>query len=704
MATKRSEEPRREWQTLVERVVRAQQEYYGADAPTMSDAEYDQLMRDLMALEDAHPELRVPDSPTQRVGAPRELSDFAPVTHPERLLSLDNVFSEAELGEWLNRTERVLGYEPSYLCELKIDGLAVDLVYRDGRLVSAATRGDGRVGEDVTPNVRTIGVVPARLRGTDVPTLVEVRGEVFFPVAAFEELNASLIAAGKAPFANPRNAAAGSLRQKDPAVTAGRPLSLLVHGIGAHEGFKVETQSEAYQMLSGWGLPISAHCKVVTGRAAVDDYVVWVGQQRHSMEHELDGVVVKVDALAAHTALGATSRAPRWAIAYKFPPEEVNTRLLSIEVGVGRTGRITPYAVMEPVTVAGSTVERATLHNGYEVKRKGVLIGDMVVLRKAGDVIPEVVGPVVGLRTGAETEFTMPTRCPSCGAELRPEQEGDKDIRCPNAQRCPAQLIERVFGLASRGALDIEALGYEGATALVNSGVLSTEAALFELVPADLARVMVRDQPYFWTKGSNRIPSKPKDTTLTLFRELERAKAQPLWRVLNALSIRHVGPVAARALATRFGSLDAVASASAAELAATAGVGQVIAESIIEWFGVDWHRDIVARWRAAGVRMADETSTKDGPGVLAGLTVVVTGTLTGFSRDEAKEAIISRGGKAGSAVSAKTDYVVVGENPGSKAVRAAELSRPILDEAGFVRLLEEGPVDRFQVLSEDGRL
>ncbi|MDR2620495.1 MAG: NAD-dependent DNA ligase LigA [Propionibacteriaceae bacterium] len=685
---------RREWQALADRIVQAQEEYYGADAPTLSDAEYDQLLRDLVALEEAHPELRVPDSPTQRVGAALAANMFAPVQHLEQMFSLDNVFSEAELGDWLTRTERVLGYEPSYLCELKIDGLAVDLVYRAGRLVSAATRGDGRVGEDITANVLTISSVPARLRGARVPELVEVRGEVFFPVAAFAELNAGLVAAGKAPFANPRNAAAGSLRQKDPSVTASRPLAMLIHGIGAHSELGTATQSAAYELLSGWGLPTSPHFRVVNGRAAVDEYVAWVGEHRHSVEHELDGVVVKVDALAAHDVLGATSRAPRWAIAYKFPPEEVNTKLLNIAVGVGRTGRITPYAVMEPVKVAGSTVERATLHNAYEVKRKGVLIGDVVVLRKAGDVIPEVVGPVVALRAGRENElreFVMPTHCPVCGAELRPEKESDKDIRCPNAKSCPAQLIERVFGLAARGALDIEALGYEGASALVNSGVLTTEAALFELTPDDLAQVMVREQPYFWTKGSERDPSKPKENTLTLFRELENAKTQPLWRVFNALSIRHVGPVAARALAARFGSMDAVATATVAELAETEGVGQIIAEAIVEWFSVDWHRDIVERWRAAGVRMADEVATHSEPAALAGLTIVVTGALSGFSRDEAQAAIIAQGGKAASSVSAKTDYVVVGENPGSKADKAAALNRPILNEAEFIRLLAAGP-------------
>ncbi|MDR0836937.1 MAG: NAD-dependent DNA ligase LigA [Propionibacteriaceae bacterium] len=701
------------WSDLALAIVAAQEAYYGQDAPTLSDAEYDSMMRELMTLEDTYPELRTPDSPTQHVGRPSERTDFAPVTHLERLLSLDNVFSAEELRAWMQRTQRLLDRQPKWLCELKIDGLAVDLVYRDGRLVSAATRGDGRVGEDITGNVLTIGDIPARLRGTDVPPLVEVRGEVFFPVAAFEQLNAELVAAGKAPFANPRNAAAGSLRQKDPRVTAARPLSMLVHGLGAYEGFQLENQSEAYELLRGWGLPTSTHYQVVRGQQEVDEYVRWVGEHRHDpvIEHELDGVVVKVDALADHALLGDTSRAPKWAIAYKFPPEEVNTKLLDIQVGVGRTGRITPFGVMAPVRVAGSTVERATLHNGFEVKRKGVLIGDTVVLRKAGDVIPEIVGPVVALRDGTQREFVMPTHCPSCGAELRPEKEDDKDIRCPNAQHCPAQLRERVFALASRSALDIEALGLEAAIALSDPdadrptdtqeprqvSVLSSEASLFNLTVADLAGVKVWRrgalEPYFFTKGTANKPSVPKETTLQLFRELEAARTRPLWRVLVALSIRHVGPTAARSLADAFGSIDAIRAADAAQLASVDGVGQVIADAVQEWFSVDWHQQTIAAWAAAGVRMADEAKPEGVP-VLAGLTIVVTGTLNGFSRDAAKEAIISRGGKAASSVSAKTSYVVVGDNPGSKADDAARLGVTILNEEQFVALLETGPVEQ----------
>ncbi|HSN43948.1 MAG TPA: NAD-dependent DNA ligase LigA, partial [Propionibacteriaceae bacterium] len=516
--------------------------------------------------------------------------------------------------------------------------------------------------------------------------------EIFFPIEAFGDLNASLVEAGKAPFANPRNAAAGSLRQKDPSVTATRPLHMLVHGIGAREGFEVTRQSEAYERLRGWGLPTSTHVKVLSTPAEVLEFVAFTGEHRHDVEHEIDGVVVKVDDLAQQARLGATSRAPRWAIAFKYPPEEVNTRLLDIAVNVGRTGRVTPFGVMAPVKVAGSTVSMATLHNAHEVRRKGVLIGDMVVLRKAGDVIPEILGPVVDLRDGSERPFVMPTHCPACGTELRPEKEGDKDIRCPNSRTCPSQLVERLFSLASRSALDIEALGWEGARGLLDSGVLVDEGGLFELTTSDVARVPLytrsatkKDDPALVVDGKVLSAVGGK-----LIENLEKAKEQPLWRVLVALSIRHVGPTAARALAARFGSIEAIRAASVDELALTEGVGQVIAEAVSEWFAVDWHAEIVDRWAAAGVRMADvqEAST---PRTLEGLTVVVTGSLEGFSRDGAKEAILSRGGKAAGSVSKNTDFVVIGENAGSKAAKAEELGRPILDEAGFVRLLEGGP-------------
>lgn len=684
------------WSELAGRINDAQEAYYGLDAPTMSDAEYDSLMRELQDLEKRFPQLRTPDSPTQRVGAAQRVTDFAPVTHLERLLSLDDIFSTQELTDWIARTQRSLGEQKaSWLCELKIDGLAVDLVYRGGQLVSGATRGDGRVGENVTPNVLTIAGIPHQFAGPDIPEVLEVRGEIFFPIEAFADLNASLVEAGKAPFANPRNAAAGSLRQKNPAVTATRPLQLLVHGIGAHEGMNIERQSQAYELLAGWGFPTSPAYRVVSSVSDVLHYVSYYGEHRHDLKHEIDGVVVKVDDLAQQAQLGSTSRAPRWAIAYKYPPEQVNTKLLDIQVNVGRTGRVTPFAVMEPVKVAGSTVSRATLHNAWEVTRKGVLIGDTVVLRKAGDVIPEILGPVVELRDGTERPFVMPTHCPVCGAELRPEKESDKDIRCPNAKSCPAQLTERLFALASRHSLDIEALGWEGARGLLASGVLTNEAGLFDLTAAQLMRVPL------YTRAAKK--SDPPDqivdgrvlsaTGHKLLSNLQSAKQQPLWRVLVGLSIRHVGPTAARALADHFGSMDAIRSASVDELATTEGVGPIIAEAVVEWFTEPWHLEVVDRWAAAGVRMADEPAApqQTEPQTLNGLTVVVTGTLKGFTRDSARDAILAHGGKAATSVSRKTDYVVVGENAGSKAAKAEELGLPILDEDGFVRLLDSGP-------------
>ena len=696
------------WSELAGRINDAQEAYYGLDAPTMSDAEYDSLMRELQDLEKRFPQLRTPDSPTQRVGAAQRVTDFAPVTHLERLLSLDDIFSTQELTDWIARTQRSLGEQKaSWLCELKIDGLAVDLVYRGGRLVSGATRGDGRVGENVTPNVLTIAGIPHQFAGPDIPEVLEVRGEIFFPIEAFADLNASLVEAGKAPFANPRNAAAGSLRQKNPAVTATRPLQLLVHGIGAHEGMNIERQSQAYELLAGWGFPTSPAYRVVSSVSDVLHYVSYYGEHRHDLKHEIDGVVVKVDDLAQQAQLGSTSRAPRWAIAYKYPPEQVNTKLLDIQVNVGRTGRVTPFAVMEPVKVAGSTVSRATLHNAWEVTRKGVLIGDTVVLRKAGDVIPEILGPVVELRDGTERPFVMPTHCPVCGAELRPEKESDKDIRCPNAKSCPAQLTERLFALASRHSLDIEALGWEGARGLLASGVLTNEAGLFDLTAAQLLRVPL------YTRAAKK--SDPPDqivdgrvlsaTGHKLLSNLQSAKRQPLWRVLVGLSIRHVGPTAARALADHFGSMDAIRSASVDELATTEGVGPIIAEAVVEWFTEPWHLEVVDRWAAAGVRMADEPAApqQTEPQTLNGLTVVVTGTLKGFTRDSARDAILAHGGKAATSVSRKTDYVVVGENAGSKAAKAEELGLPILDEDGFVRLLDSGPQAEGEPAERTGR-
>ncbi|ROS78417.1 NAD-dependent DNA ligase LigA [Cellulomonas sp. PhB143] len=764
---------RRRWTELAEQLEADQFAYYLKDEPTSSDADYDARMRELERLEEEHPELRTPGSPTQRVGGTFSTA-FTPVEHVERMLSLDNAFNAEDLAAWAERVHRELelpeGRTIDYLCEVKIDGLAIALLYDDGRLVRAATRGDGRTGEDVTLNVRTVEGVPHTLGGDPAthPHRIEVRGEVFMLVAEFEGLNAAQVAAGKAPFANPRNAAAGSLRQKDPRVTAGRPLRMYAHGVGALEWqrgrpTRLERQSDAYGLLAGWGVPVSPHNRVVDGMRAVQEMIDHYGEHRHDIEHELDGIVVKVDELALQRRLGATSRAPRWAIAYKYPPEEVNTTLLDIRVNVGRTGRVTPYGVMEPVVVAGSTVEMATLHNASEVERKGVLIGDTVVLRKAGDVIPEIVGPVVALREGRDDElraFVMPTECPSCGTRLAPAKEGDVDIRCPNQESCPAQIRERLFHVAGRGAFDIEALGWEAAGALTDpeanrpadatvyrpggrieepaperlperqTPVLANEAGLFDLTPDALRDVRTwrelrrrvddapdgrktegtglwTDRPYFWTT-SDKGGARPSATTDTLFAEMDKAKAQPLWRVLVALSIRHVGPTAARALAQHFGSIDAIEAAAskddeASELAAVDGVGPTIARAVKEWFGDPeeggWRRGIVDAWAAAGVRTQDERDASV-PRTLEGLTVVVTGSLEGYSRDGAKEAILARGGKAAGSVSKKTDFVVVGENAGSKESRARELGRPILDEAGFTALLEGGP-DAVEVPAAD---
>jgi DNA ligase (NAD+) len=682
-------------------ITEADHRYYVLDSPTISDIDYDTKMRELRALEEQYPDLRTPDSPTQTVhGTVSTL--FTPVEHLERLLSLDNVFSDEDLGGWAHRVARLGGGGP-YLCELKIDGLAIDLVYRDGALVKAATRGDGRTGEDVTPNIRTVSSIPARLAGSGHPATLEVRGEVFMPVEAFGKLNESLLDAGKPAFANPRNSAAGSLRQKDPRITASRALEAIVHGIGRVEGSADEagisgaaagpgeqghlegapdTQSGWYERLRGWGLPVSALYQVVPGIDEVREYIAYYAEHRHDPPYEIDGVVVKVDQIALQQALGSTSRAPRWAIAYKYPPEEVTTRLLDIQVNVGRTGRVTPFAVMEPVRVSGSTVDRATLHNADEVTRKGVLIGDMVILRKAGDVIPEVLGPVADLRTGAEREFEFPASCPACGTALT-RDEGEVDWRCPNARSCPAQLRERLFHVAGRGAFDIEVLGYEAVGALLDCGLVADEGDVFALTAGQLATC-----PFFVVKQGTLSANATR-----LLDNLDQARTRPLWRILVALSIRHVGPTAARALAAEFGSLDAIEAASADALAAVDGVGPTIAASLRDWFAVDWHRAIVAKWRDAGVRLQDEgfDPARAAARLLAGVSVVITGTLTGYSRDEAGEAVRQAGGKVTSSVSKKTDFVVAGDNAGSKYDKAVELGVPILDEAAFRTLLAGGP-------------
>jgi DNA ligase (NAD+) len=696
------DEARQRHAELSEKLRDAQYRYYVLDTPTIADIDYDTDMRSLEALEEQFPELRTPDSPTQNVGGGLSTL-FTPVEHLERLLSLDNVFSKEEFAAWADRAARLGGTGP-YLCELKIDGLAIDLVYERGRLARAATRGDGRTGEDVTLNVRTIKSVPDRLTGTGLPDVLEVRGEVFLPEAAFERLNESLQEAGKPAFANPRNAGAGSLRQKDPRVTASRDLGAIVHGIGrvvgtgdgaisgaatgpsesGHLEGAPDTQSGWYERLREWGLPVSDRYKVFSGLDEVKAYIGYYADpaHRHETPYEIDGVVVKIDPLETQRAMGATSRAPRWAIAYKYPPEEVNTRLLDIRVNVGRTGRVTPYAVMEPVKVSGSTVDRATLHNEDEVKRKGVLIGDMVVLRKAGEVIPEVVGPVTELRTGDEREFQFPRECPECGTPLG-RDEGEVDWRCPNNRACPAQLRERLFYLASRSALDVEALGYEAVVALLNDHLVTDEGDLFNLTDAKLA-----NSPFFVNKAGGL-----KLVAHALLANLEEAKTRPLWRILVALSIRHVGPTAARALADAFGSVDAIASASADALAIVDGVGPTIAASVVEWFTVDWHVAIVDKWRAAGVQLATPgfDPSVAASRLLAGVTVVITGTLPGITRDEAAEAVRAAGGKVSSSVSKKTNFVVAGENAGSKYDKAVELGVPILGEDAFRLLLAHGP-------------
>ncbi len=705
-------EIRDEYAQLIDDVRDARRAYYTDDAPTISDAAYDALYRRLEEVEALYPELVANDSPTQEVGGEAS-SAFAPVTHRARMYSLEDVFSDEELRTWLTKAQEnsqaISGKNPTWLTELKIDGLAVNLLYRNGALVRAATRGDGTTGEDVTHNVRTIATIPQRLSGQNHPEEIEIRGEVFISSADFKALNEKIVAEGKNPFANPRNAAAGSLRQKDAAVTAQRPLSMYVHGVGSSQGLGIETQSEVYELLASWGLPVSPYTETFTAVEDIFAYIERYGQQRHSLVHEIDGIVIKINDFATQRQLGYTSRVPRWAVAYKYPPEEVNTKLLDIRVDVGRTGRVTPYGVMEPVLVSGSTVEHATLHNQDVVKAKGVLIGDTVVLRKAGDVIPEIVGPVVALRDGSEREFVMPTLCPSCGSPLAPGKEGDVDLRCTNPQSCPAQLTERIYYAASRAAFDIEALGFEAAKALTAPAEpaeppLRSEAFLFDLTEEDLREVKIEREkkvkgvgtgktelvPYFWSKGTAKSPSAPTKNTRNLFVELQKAKQQPLWRVLVALSIRHVGPTAARALATEFGSMDAIRAADRDRLAAVDGVGGTIADSIINWFAVDWHAEVVNRWAQAGVRMQDERDESI-ERTLEGVTVVVTGTLNDFTRDSAKEAIIVRGGRASGSVSKKTHFVVAGASAGSKLDKAESLGITVLDEDGFKKLLAQGP-------------
>ena len=683
---------------LVDEINQHRAAYYQANTSLVSDADYDKLMRELEQLESKYPELITGDSPTQTVGGEASQT-FAPVAHLERMMSLDNVFSTEELAAWLEKT----GGGP-FLCELKIDGLAINLRYEKGKLVSAATRGDGAVGEDVTRNVMTVKGIPHTLSGKNHPEVVEIRGEVFYSLADFAKLNQSLVDAGKAPFANPRNSASGSLRQKDSSVTASRPLQMIVHGIGAWVDKGALSQSKLYAHLKNWGLPTSSRYQVLDSAEQVKKYISDFEAKRHTLEHEIDGVVVKVDELARQQSLGFTSRAPRWAIAFKYPPEQVNTKLLDIKVSIGRTGRATPYAVLEPIRVAGSEVEFATLHNQEVVEAKGILLGDTVVLRKAGDVIPEILGPVVALRDGTEKKFVMPKNCPDCGSRLAPAQDGDVDLRCPNAKSCPAQLRERIAYIGSRSALDIEALGFVTAVALTQPlepklPPVRSEADLFTLKLEDL--LPIKSQVVDADTGVAKLDSEGKHKVVEYFKkkdgspatvatklleELEKAKSQPAWRVLVSLSIRHVGPVAARSLMNSFGSIEKIFAASEEELASVDGVGAVVAKTIKEWIAIDWHQEIVQAWKKAGVNFTQELAATSS-GVFQGLSIVVTGTLETLTRDQAEEEIISRGGKAASSVSKSTAFVVAGANAGSKLTKAESLGVEVIDEAEFAKRL-----------------
>ena len=655
-----------------------QYRYYVLDKPVIADSEFDQLWNELLKLEEKNPKLRDPHSPTFEVGGGFS-THFDSVDHIEKMMSLDNAFDESELDAWFERVAKESN-QNTWLCEVKVDGLAINLLYEQSKLVRALTRGNGVTGEDVTLNIKTIREIPHQLIGDKLPQRVEIRGEVFFPLNKFAQLNDELEEAGKAIFANPRNAAAGSLRQKDPRVTASRPLSMVVHGIGVLDGMTLDTQSRGYELMKSWGLPVSKRFKVAKNRLEVKEFIDYYLENRHGIEHEIDGVVIKVNEREAQKTLGFTSRAPKWAIAYKYPPEEVTTKLLDIRVSVGRTGRVTPFAFMEAVRVSGSSVSNATLHNMEEVARKGILIGDVVVLRKAGDVIPEILGPVLESRDGTERAFVMPSNCPECGSKLRAMSQGDVDIRCPNTRSCPAQLRERIYYIGSRAALDIDVLGYEATSALLEDKLIVDESDIFDLDSKKLSK-----SEFF----------KKKDGTLganaeKLLDALNEAKQRPLWRILVALSIRHVGPTAAQGLANHFGSIAKIASASGEELASVDGVGSVIAESVKEFFAQEWRAQIVAKWAKAGVRM-DGVSSSDKAQTLKGMTLVVTGSLESFTRDSVNEAIIERGGKVSSSVSKKTDYVVVGSEPGSKASKAAELGVPTLDEKSFIELLQNGP-------------
>jgi DNA ligase (NAD+) len=641
--------------------------YYVIDAPEITDGAFDGLMRELDGLEHAHPELLTSDSPTQRVGGVAVTSLFAPARHSARLLSLDNAFDDVDLAAWYERVKKGLGREATYVCEPKIDGVSIALVYERGRLTRGATRGDGDVGEDVTANVRTIRGVPHRLRTDAPPEWLEVRGEIFLRLADFERINQELGAAGKPLFANPRNLSAGLLRQKDPAVTAARPLSIYCHGIVRVVGRSLLSYSEALGMLRELGLRTHPEAKTCATLDEVRAYIADMGARRHALEHEIDGAVVKVDALADANELGATSKFPRWAIAYKFPAEEQTTLLRDIQVSVGRTGAVTPFAMLEPVRVGGVTISMATLHNADEVERKGVLIGDTVVVRRAGEVIPEVVAPIPSLRQGHERKFVMPADCPVCGTPIvRPE--GEAVARCPNLQ-CPAQILARIVHFAGRGAMDIEHLGERTAGELLDRGLIADTGDIFSLTPAALGQ----------------LPNFKEKSIANLEAAIAKAKDRPIDRLLYGFGIRHVGASAARALADAFGSVDKIVAATAEEIASADGVGAVIAAAVRDFFDRPETAALLEKLRRAGVRLEEQRSRPTGP--LVGKTFVITGTLAAFSREEAKARIEAQGGKVTSSLSKQTDYLVVGESAGSKLDKATKLGVATLDEAAFAALL-----------------
>ena len=682
---------RRRHDELSRAVRDARYRYYVLSAPTMSDAAFDAALRELEELEAAHPLLAVDTSPTRQVGAPVDTA-FAPVRHLTPMLSLDNAFDRAEVEAWAARVERGLRQpgadegdpvaDVRFVCERKIDGVAIDLVYRRGVLAGAATRGDGTTGEDVTAQVLTMADVPYRLDVDDPPAVIEVRGEVYLPLEAFARMNAARIEAGDAAFMNPRNAASGALRQKDPSVTAARPLALWVHGLGMLDGIAFAAHTEALRWLAAAGLPIPAETVAVDGVDAVWAEVERATAERHRLPYETDGVVIKVDDLAQQARLGWTSRAPRWAIAYKMPPVEQETRLLAIEVNVGRTGKVAPFAVLEPVLVAGTTITHATLHNEIQVHAKDVRVGDTVIVRRAGDVIPEVVGPVIAKRPKGARRWAMPADCPFCGQPLvRPE--GEAHHLCENVD-CPNRLLESIAHLASRGALDIEGLGEQTVELLVARGLVTDLADLFRL---DERRKQLLELDGF---KERRVEN--------LLAGIAAARERPLDRFLVAFNIRHLGPTYARSLARAFGDLPTLITAEVDALEAVDGIGPVIAASVRSWFDNPRNVELVEELAALGVTPAAPATapaTTDGdasdPELLAGLTVVVTGTLDGFTRDEAHAALEARGAKVAGSVSGRTSMVVAGASPGSKVAKAEQLGVPVLDEAGFRRLLEDGP-------------